>query len=214
MNFFEHQQAAKSRTRWLVLLFALAVIVIIALVDLVLLIAFGEYPESVADGGYFSANAGGLVAGAVATALLILLASLFRFITLSGGGGKVARELGGTLVDALPRGDHDVGRDMIGHVLEVVRDLDELHQVVRLLGGQPLEDLHQLAGQVIEALLVDIAYHRHHQPFRRIHRDADIVVALEHQVLAALVQRDEHPERRRDVVHTHRLQLGHGLGQP
>ena len=115
MNFFEHQQAAKSRTRWLVLLFALAVIVIIALVDLVLLIAFGEYPESVADGGYFSANAGGLVAGAVATALLILLASLFRFITLSGGGGKVARDLGGTLVDADTR---DFKRRQLRNVVE------------------------------------------------------------------------------------------------
>ena len=115
MNFFEHQQAAKSRTRWLVLLFALAVILIITLVDLVLLIAFGEYPESVADGDYFSANAGGLIAGAVATALLILLASLFRFITLSAGGGKVARELGGTLVDADTR---DFKRRQLRNVVE------------------------------------------------------------------------------------------------
>ena len=115
MNFFEHQQTAKKRTRWLVLMFALAVSVIILLVDLVLLMVFGGFAQNTADGSSLAASTGGLVAGAVGTALLVLLASLFRFITLSAGGGKVARDLGGTLVDADTR---DFKRRQLRNVVE------------------------------------------------------------------------------------------------
>ena len=100
MNFFEHQESAKTRTRWLLLLFGIALILIILLFDLVLLVLFGQSPAGVTDLDYISRNSGILIAGAVGTALLIVLASLFRMSTLASGGGKVAQELGGTLVDA------------------------------------------------------------------------------------------------------------------
>lgn len=115
MNFFEHQRAAKSRTRWLLLLFTIAVILIIALLDLVLLIMFGQSPDDLGDSSYFSRNSGVLTAGAVGTAMLILLASLFRFFTLASGGGKVAQELGGTPVDSDTR---DLKRRQLRNVVE------------------------------------------------------------------------------------------------
>ena len=40
MNFFEHQDQARRQTRWLVVLFILAVLAIIAAIDLALLMAF------------------------------------------------------------------------------------------------------------------------------------------------------------------------------
>jgi Zn-dependent protease with chaperone function len=87
-----------------VVLFILAVVAIVAVVDLALLVAFGL---SDTDNGIAPFTAQGLranlpllVGGAVATASVIFLASLFKTATLRGGGGKVARDLGGTLVDA------------------------------------------------------------------------------------------------------------------
>jgi Zn-dependent protease with chaperone function len=103
MNFFEHQDRAKRRTHLLVVLFALAVIGIVAVVDLVTLafLGFGTDPA----GPLFSASSIQerlpiLVAVSLLTAGAIGLASLFRILTLRSGGGAVARGLGGVMVGA------------------------------------------------------------------------------------------------------------------
>ena len=104
MNFFEHQDHARRQTRWLVVLFILAVLAIVLAVDFALLLAFGL--SSMEQGATpFSAqgmvsNLPLLAGGGAATASVIGLASMFKTASLRGGGGKVARELGGTLVDA------------------------------------------------------------------------------------------------------------------
>jgi Zn-dependent protease with chaperone function len=104
VNFFEHQDHARRQTRWLVVLFILAVLAIIAAVDFALLIAFGQYSLdpgiSVASPQGLQTNMPLLMGGAAATGSIIGLASLFKTASLRGGGGKVARDLGGTLVDA------------------------------------------------------------------------------------------------------------------
>lgn len=106
MNFFEYQDKARRSTRWLVLIFILAVIAIVAVIDLALLLVFGlSNVELQSDGSWFSAmrveeNVPLLVGGAIATSCVIGLASLFKTVALRGGGGKVARDLGGTLVDS------------------------------------------------------------------------------------------------------------------
>jgi Zn-dependent protease with chaperone function len=115
MNFFEHQRAAKNRTRWLLVLFTIAVILIVALVDLLLLYVFGQSSDGPGEGSYFSQNGGVLIAGAVGTTSLILLASLFRFFTLTAGGGKVIQELGGAPVDSDTR---DMKRLQLRNVVE------------------------------------------------------------------------------------------------
>lgn len=103
MNFFEHQDRSRRQTRWLLVLFGLAVIAVIAVVDLALLLSLGllSPPE---DGSLISmdgvrANGKLLLGGAAATATLIGLSSLYKTLTLRGGGGYVAQALGGTLVD-------------------------------------------------------------------------------------------------------------------
>ncbi|HSI80470.1 MAG TPA: M48 family metallopeptidase [Solirubrobacterales bacterium] len=120
MNFFEHQQRARRRTGRLVVLFALAVVLIIVAVELVALAAIGTGPgpgESWLEGETLDRNSALLAGIAVATLAAILITSLLRTITLRGGGGKVARQLGGTRVepesaDPLRRRLHNVVEEM------------------------------------------------------------------------------------------------------
>src|SRR5688572_30138346 len=91
MNFFERQRQVKRLSGRLVLLFALAVVGIVLTVDLAVVIVtggFGQPPEQ-------------LLAIVVVVSAIVLavigLASLFRSLSLrAGGGGAVARSLGGT----------------------------------------------------------------------------------------------------------------------
>jgi Zn-dependent protease with chaperone function len=122
MNFFEHQDRARRSTRWLVLVFIIAVVAIVAVIDLALLFAFGFANVETQGVTWSSAllasdNLPLLTGGAVATVCVIGLASLFKTVSLRGGGGKVARDLGGTLVDADTR---DVRRARLRNVVEEI----------------------------------------------------------------------------------------------
>jgi Zn-dependent protease with chaperone function len=123
VNFFEHQDKAKSNTRKLVLLFILAVIAIVAAVDGALLLVFGSSLSAelaVSDpgfGGVLAANASMLALGAGGTGATIGLASLYRSASLKDGGGAVARQMGGTLVEADPR---DPLRQRLRNVVEEI----------------------------------------------------------------------------------------------
>ena len=108
MNFFGHQQRARQQSRRLIVLFVCAVLAVVAAVDLVLLFVLGG---SVSETGAWQPplgpdalqrNAALLTIGALATAAVVLLASLYRTAKLRLGGGQVAREVGGVLVDADP----------------------------------------------------------------------------------------------------------------
>lgn len=107
MNFFRYQDQARRTTRWLLLLFTLAVLGIVAVVDLALLFLFGEGRESVAGAlpvfPPLDENIALLAWGALATVGVIAVGSLFRTARLGAGGGQVARELGGTQVDTTTR---------------------------------------------------------------------------------------------------------------
>ena len=104
MNFFEHQDQARRQSRWLVFLFILAVIIIIIVVDFAILLAFGvmdvERQQALFSLDTLKANLSTLLIGALVTAGVIVFASLFKIATLHSGGGKVARDLGGVLVEA------------------------------------------------------------------------------------------------------------------
>ncbi|MGH3728243.1 MAG: M48 family metalloprotease [Micromonosporaceae bacterium] len=91
MNFFERQRQVRKLSRRLVLLFILAVLAIVLVVDLaVVFVTRGQPLEAVL-------TAVGVVS--VVTMALIGICSLVRMLLLrSGGGGKVARQLGGVYV--------------------------------------------------------------------------------------------------------------------
>jgi len=110
MNLFERQEAVRRRSRKLFLLFALAVLGIVAAVNLVVwgfLAASGAAP--------FAAVGKVMVVTTVATLLLIGGASLYRTMTLRKGGGAVAMALGGTPV---PVDTQDPGLRRLLNVVE------------------------------------------------------------------------------------------------
>jgi Zn-dependent protease with chaperone function len=104
MNFFEFQDQARRQSRWLIFLFILAVITIVVVIDLAMLIAFGvintEQQQFIFNMQTLQANAPALLIGALVTFAVIAIASLFKTAALRSGGGKVARDLGGVLVEA------------------------------------------------------------------------------------------------------------------
>jgi len=92
MNFFERQKDLRRMSVRLVLLFAIAVVGIIAVVNVVALFAFGAFSDR-------PVNIWGIIGvTSLLTAGAIALATLYRTATLRGGGGRVARELGGEYV--------------------------------------------------------------------------------------------------------------------
>jgi len=104
VNFFEYQEQARRQSRWLVFLFILAVLVIVVVIDVAILVAFGfmntEEQQFVFNVQTIKANMPTLLAGAAVTTAVIAIASLFKTASLRSGGGKVARDLGGVLVEA------------------------------------------------------------------------------------------------------------------
>jgi Zn-dependent protease with chaperone function len=105
MNFFQSQDDARRKTRSLILMFMLAVIAIVAAVNLVitaLIINMGDETgvSTLPDFNWLMNNLS-LVAGiSLSTIGFISLSSLYKIASLSSGGGKVARSLGGTLITA------------------------------------------------------------------------------------------------------------------
>ena len=104
MDFFEHQAQARVRTWKLVGLFALAVVAIVAVINMVV-VAGMEWSRPTEDIRPLTdwdtiRDYGELMFWTTLfTGGVILVASLFRGAALRQGGGRVARELGGTPVE-------------------------------------------------------------------------------------------------------------------
>ncbi len=101
MNFFEAQARAKRRTGWLLLLFMLAVAGIVALVNLLVMavIFFNQdfaQPSTFTFWEQFDWQLFSMVG--IGTVLFIASGSLYKTLSLSGGGRTVAEMLGGSLV--------------------------------------------------------------------------------------------------------------------
>ncbi|TWI06313.1 Zn-dependent protease with chaperone function [Luteimonas cucumeris] len=104
MNFFERQAAARRTSTRLIVLFALAVVGIVAAVDLAVLLVFG--------GGM-----GALVVTSLLTLAVIGFGSLYRMASLRGGGEPVALQLGGTQV---PEDTTDIQLRRLRNVVEEI----------------------------------------------------------------------------------------------
>ncbi|OOC10910.1 MULTISPECIES: M48 family metallopeptidase [Thioalkalivibrio] len=104
MNFFEHQDRAHRRTRVLLVLFSLAVLAIVVAMNAIALLFLGHDPsaqpgEPLQLDKLVRNNLDLLFWVTLFTIVLIGGASLYRASSLRGGGGQVARELGGTRVE-------------------------------------------------------------------------------------------------------------------
>jgi Zn-dependent protease with chaperone function len=105
MNFFQSQDEARRKTRYLILMFMLAVIAIVIAANLVitaLIINLGDEAVGVTfpDINWIMNNLPLIASISLATIGFISLCSLYKIASLSSGGGKVARSLGGTLITA------------------------------------------------------------------------------------------------------------------
>ena len=115
MNFFDAQDRARRATKWLVVVYIVATLLIVAGVTLIVGFALGVFANN-ANSAYAAGDPTGLlVTTAVATALFIFGASLYKTSVLSAGGGRVAAEMGGTLV---PADVHDPLRRQLRNVVE------------------------------------------------------------------------------------------------
>lgn len=121
MNFFDYQNRARVWTRWLVMLYALAVVLIVVAVYAAVLIVFEHVPfggrhapDPLSEGlGFWQ---GDLFLWSTGVTLLILLGgTAYKMIELSGGGAVVARLLGGTPVAP---GTADPGEQRLRNVVE------------------------------------------------------------------------------------------------
>ncbi len=121
MNFFEHQAAARRSSTRLVVLFALAVLGIVAAVDLAVLLVFGRGGQS-----------GGVLAfTTLATLAVIALGSLYRIASLRGGGEAVALQVGGVPVPADTTDPH-------------LRRLRNVVEEIAIASGVPMPGLYVL----------------------------------------------------------------------
>ena len=102
MDFFERQDNARRKTRYLVLLFILAAICIVVAVDIAAGLIFGmvdsQQGTAAFTGQWVVQNAGMFTATSLATLSFIGLSSAYRVASLSAGGSKVAQSLGGAQV--------------------------------------------------------------------------------------------------------------------
>ena len=136
MNFFEQQDRARKQSRWLIIVFILAVLAIVVAMDMIILLVAGMSSietEGVPQFGLqtFKDNMPLLSGGAVATLLIISLASLFKITSLKAGGGKVARDLGGNLVESAPRDAR-------------LRQLRNVVEEIALASGVPVPEIYVL----------------------------------------------------------------------
>ena len=105
MDFFARQAATRRQSRWMVVLFIIAVIAIVIAIDLVVVTTVAIL--SLEDGGLIATEDMSLARypiAAVVSTIVVLgtigIASLTRTVTLAAGGSKVAEQLGGTRVSA------------------------------------------------------------------------------------------------------------------
>lgn len=114
MDFFEHQDQSRRRSRWLVVMFLVAMAAIILAVDAVVVALFGVAGTG-GLWGTLEANVGLVTAASALTAVAILGGSAFRIAQLGSGGADVAKALGGVPV---PPEAEDLPRRRLRNVVE------------------------------------------------------------------------------------------------
>jgi Zn-dependent protease with chaperone function len=131
MDFFAQQARVRGSSRRLVVLFALAVIAIVAAIDAVVWISMGHHA---ADGEPARSNLSLLVTSSVLVLGGIGLSSLFRIMSLSGGGKTVAESVGAVPVPTDTREPQ-------------LRQLRNVIEEVAIAAGVPVPDIYLMAEE-------------------------------------------------------------------
>ncbi len=118
MNFFESQDTAKRNTKRLILLFALAVISLIVITNVLVMLVFGIADTQMTTAGSdtpldFDVEMFLIVSAAVTG--IVLIGSLYKIGALSGGGASIAEMMNGRL---LVSGGDDLHERQVLNVVE------------------------------------------------------------------------------------------------
>jgi Zn-dependent protease with chaperone function len=148
LNFFEAQDKARRNTLWLVLLFTLAVVGLILLTNLFLLSVyvylkteqFVASPETLSY--FYSWEEFAVVT--LGVCLLVLGGSLFKALSLSGGGPTIAEMLGGRLVS---HGTTDLQQRQLLNVVEEMA----------IAAGMPIPQVYLLSDTSINAFAAGLS---------------------------------------------------------
>lgn len=143
MDFFEAQESARRNTSKLMILFVLAVLVILALTDLVLYYSLGleRALHSLESDNSSGASNWGILHFLwinLAVVLLILAGTAYKIFALSGGGDAVAQMLDGQPVF---KDDPDPGRRQLLNIVEEMA----------IASGVPVPQVYVLPEQGINA---------------------------------------------------------------
>jgi len=140
MDFFQHQDQARSQTRKLIFLFILAVIALILITNLLVMFVFGYFNSATLTTEGFSDQFSWNVFFnvAVVVSLVVLIGSLYKIAALSSGGQAIAEALDASL---LVRGATDLNQQ---RVLNVVEEM-------AIASGTPVPPVYLLNEQGINA---------------------------------------------------------------
>ncbi len=137
MNFFESQDRVHKKTAWLVVLFSFAVISLIAMTNLLVMLAFGYInSEQLATSGVAGPQMDWQTFLGIGAAVIgvIVVGSLYKVMTLSSGGKTVAESLGGQLI---PQNTNDPNQRKLLNVVEEMA----------IASGTPAPPVYLLAGE-------------------------------------------------------------------
>ena len=117
MNFFKSQDVARKNTLLLVTLFSLAIISLVVLTNILVMVVFGYLDSNTISAETFNNQFDWptfLIVGA-AVASIIIFGSLFKILSLSGGGARVAEMMDAELI---VEGSGDINKQKILNVVE------------------------------------------------------------------------------------------------
>lgn len=118
MNFFESQDHARKSTTRLVFFFALAVITLIIMTNLLVMMTFGylNAEEAITWEAFIQTfDWQTFIAVGIGVSTVVLVGSLYKMMALSGGGKVVAESLGGQLI---PQNTQDLSQRKLLNVVE------------------------------------------------------------------------------------------------
>jgi Zn-dependent protease with chaperone function len=140
VNFFEHQDRARSSTRTLVLLFvaAIATLIIITTFLVVTVLSLTETQNGPSSVNFDVVTSDVFLLVTVGVLSVVVLGTLFRFAQLRGGGRSVAQGLGGRLLNVQTR-DADERK-----VLNVVEE-------IAIASGTPVPEVYLIEDPAINA---------------------------------------------------------------
>ncbi|HXE77688.1 MAG TPA: M48 family metallopeptidase [Rhodanobacter sp.] len=131
MDFFAQQARVRGSSRRLVVLFVLAVVAIVAAIDFVVWLALGHRPDV---DGVVRSNVPLLLGTSVVVVCGIVLSSLYRIVSLSAGGKKVAQTVGAVEVPANTTDPQ-------------LRRLRNIIEEVAIAAGAPVPDVYLMADE-------------------------------------------------------------------